>query len=828
MGRRVFQSFCLCSAILRPILARGLICLLNTQKRIWFQVPEFKWIRSEFTLYGYALQQSVQLVYEVSRGQANMIHGDFDEMALEYHRFPKPGKISVEPTKRMQNQRDLSLAYSPGVAAACNAIVADPHEAANLTARANMVGVVTNGTAVLGLGAIGPLAAKPVMEGKGVLFKKFAGIDVFDIELDEKDSDKLIDMICALEPTFGGINLEDIKAPECFIIEAACRERMNIPVFHDDQHGTAITVTAAIRNGLHLVGKSLADVKIVCSGAGAAALACLNLLVSLGATRSNIYVSDIEGVVYKGRKTLMDPYKSEYAQDTDARVLDEVIEGADVFLGLSAPNVLKPKMVVKMAKDPLIMALANPDPEILPEEALKARPDAILATGRSDYPNQVNNVLCFPFIFRGALDVGAREINEEMKIACVEAIAALARAEVSDVVQKAYADQPLNFGPLYLLPKPFDPRLILEIAPAVAKAAMDSGVATRPIDDFDQYRRQLNQFVFRSGQTMAPMFARAKRDPKRVIFAEGEDKRVLQAVQIALDDGLAQPLLVGRADRMASMAKELGLRFSIGGDVEIIDPTDQERQEITWHDYYDLLKRRGVTEEIARVAVRSRQTAIAALAVHRGEADAMICGVYGDYKRHLKHVRDIIPLRHGVRDCSALRCLITSVGTVFFADTNVSYEPSAEEIAEMAILASEEVRRFGIKAKVGLISHSNFGDSVYPSAVKMREAYKLIKQRDPDMEVEGEMHADAALSTFIRHKIFPDTELRGPANLLIMPSIDAAHIAFTTAKVLTDGLSIGPMLIGFEKPCHIVTPSVTVRGIVNMTAIAVADAQGGG
>lgn len=750
---------------------------------------------------------------------------DFEEMALEYHRFPKPGKIAIEPTKRMQNQRDLSLAYSPGVAAACNAIVADVNEAANLTARGNLVGVVTNGTAVLGLGAIGPLASKPVMEGKGVLFKKFAGIDVFDVELNELDPDKLVDMIVALEPTFGGINLEDIKAPECFIIEKACRERMNIPVFHDDQHGTAITVAAAIRNGLLLVEKPLEDVRIVCSGAGAAALACLDILVSLGANRENITVCDIEGVVYEGRKTLMDPYKGRYAIKTDARMLGDVITDADVFLGLSAPNVLKPEMVKTMAKDPLILALANPDPEIRPEDALAVRPDAILATGRSDYPNQVNNVLCFPFIFRGALDVGATEINEEMKVACVEAIAALARAEASDVVQQAYSDETLKFGRQYLLPKPFDPRLIVDVAPAVAKAAMASGVATRPIEDFDEYHRQLNQFVFRSGQTMAPMFARAKREPKRVVFAEGEDERVLQAVQISLDDKMAIPVLVGRADRIAGMIDDMGLRFRIGKEIQVIDPTDQDRQEETWRDYYDVMKRSGVTEEIARVTVRSRQTAIAALAVHRGDADAMICGVYGAYNRHLKHVRDIIPIRDGVHDCSALRCLITSIGTVFFADTNVTYEPTAEEIAEMAILAAEEVRRFGIKAKVGLISHSNFGESVYPSAVKMREAYDLLKEREPDMEIEGEMHADAALSTFIRNRIFPDSDLRGPANLLIMPSVDAAHIAFTTAKVLTEGLSIGPMLIGLHKPCHIVTPSITVRGLVNMTAIAVGDAQ---
>lgn len=750
---------------------------------------------------------------------------DFDEMSLEYHRFPRPGKISVEPTKRLQNQRDLSLAYSPGVAAACNLIVADPGEAANMTSRANLVGVVTNGTAVLGLGAIGPLASKPVMEGKAVLFKKFAGVDVFDIELDELDPDKLVDIVVALEPTFGGINLEDIKAPECFIVEKKCRERMNIPVFHDDQHGTAITVAAAVHNGLHLVSKKIEDIKIVCSGAGAAALACLNLLVSMGADRDNVFVSDIEGVVYEGRKILMDEYKEVYAQKTDARVLDDVIGDADVFLGLSAPGVLTGEMVCKMAANPLVLALANPVPEILPEDALAARDDVVLATGRSDYPNQVNNVLCFPFLFRGALDVGATEINEAMKIACVEAIAALARAEPSDIVQRAYTGESLRFGRGYLLPKPFDPRLIAEVAPAVAKAAMDSGVATRPIDDFTEYRRELNRFIFRSGQTMEPIFASAKRDPKRVIFAEGEDERILQAVQIIADDGLAQPILVGRPDRIADIAKSLGLRVRPGEGFEVIDPTDLKRQDDTWRDYHKLMMRRGVTEQSAKVVIRTRQTAIAALAVHRGEADAMICGVYGSFQRHLKHVRDIIPLRDGVRDCSALRCLITNVGTVFIADTNVTYDPSADEIAEMAILAAEELLRFGVKPKVGLISHSNFGAVDSPSAVKMRDAYKIARERAPDLEIEGEMHADTAMSTIIRNVLFPDSELRGPANLLIMPNIDAAHIAFTTAKVLTEGLSIGPMLIGLSKPVHVVTSSITVRGIVNMTAVAVADAQ---
>lgn len=750
---------------------------------------------------------------------------DFDAMALEYHEFPRPGKISVEPTKRLQNQRDLSLAYSPGVAAACRAIVKTPADAAKLTARSNMVAVLTNGTAVLGLGAIGPLAAKPVMEGKAVLFKKFAGIDVFDIEVDERDPDKLAEIVIALEPTFGGINLEDIKAPECFVVEQKCRQKMNIPVFHDDQHGTAITVAAAISNGLFVVNKKIGDVRIVASGAGAAALACLNLLVAMGAKKKNITVTDIAGVVYEGRKEEMDPYKAAYAIKTKARTLGDVIAGADVFLGLSAPGVLKPEMVRQMARDPLILALANPVPEILPEDARAVRPDAIIATGRSDYPNQVNNVLCFPFIFRGALDAGATTINEEMKVACVQAIAELARAEPSDVVQRAYAGQNLQFGRDYLLPKPFDPRLIGAIAPAVAKAAMDSGVATRPIDDFLDYARRLSQFVFRSGQTMQPIFDRARSEPKRVIFAEGEDERVLQAVKIAIDDKIARPILVGRRERIEHLVRTLGLKLALNRDVQIIDPTDTSRHEGAAKLYYDLMKRSGVTPETAQITVRTRQTAIAALAVNSGEADALICGVYGSFHKHLRHLRDIIGVREGIQDCSALRCLITSVGTVFFADTNVSYDPTAEEVAEMAILAADEVRRFGIKAKVGLISHSNFGASEHPSAIKMRRAYRLVRELAPDIEVEGEMHADAALSTIIRGRIFPDSELRGPANVLIMPNIDAAHIAFTTAKVLTDGLSIGPMLIGMDRPCHIVTPSITVRGLVNMTAIAAVDAQ---
>lgn len=750
---------------------------------------------------------------------------DFDAMALEYHEFPQPGKISVEPTTRLQNQRDLSLAYSPGVAAACRAIVKTPADAARLTARANMVAVLTNGTAVLGLGAIGPLAAKPVMEGKAVLFKKFAGIDVFDIEVDERDPDKLVEIITALEPTFGGVNLEDIKAPECFIVERKCHERMRIPVFHDDQHGTAITVAAAIQNGLFLVGKALSDVRIVTSGAGAAALACLDLLVKMGADKEKIVVSDICGVVCRGREENMDPYKEVYAINAPVCSLDDVIEGADIFLGLSAAGVLKPDMVRKMARDPLILALANPMPEILPEEVRSVRSDAIIATGRSDYPNQVNNVLCFPFIFRGALDIGATVINEEMKIACVEALASLARSKPSDVVQRAYEGQTLQFGRDYILPKPFDPRLITTIASAVAKAGMESGVATRPIDDFTEYRRKLMQFVFRSGQTMRPIFNRACGNIKRIIFAEGEDERVLHAVRIIVDDKIARPVLVGRRTRIEQIVKHLGFLLDLDREVEVIDPMDTTRHEKTARVYYDLLKRRGVTPETAEVTVRTRQTAIAALALINGEADALLCGAYGSFGKHMRHLREIVGVREGVQDCSALCCLITRVGTVFFTDTDVNYDPSAEQIAEMAILSADMVRRFGIKPKVGLVSHSNFGSSENPSAFKMRRAYQRVRELAPELEVEGEMHADVAMSTIIRGRIFPHSELRGPANLLIMPNIDAAHIAFTTAKILTDGLSIGPMLIGMKQPCHVVPPSITVRGLVNMTAIAAVDAQ---
>ena len=750
---------------------------------------------------------------------------DLREAALAYHRLPKPGKLEISATKPLANQRDLALAYSPGVAAACDAIAADPAEAYTLTARGNLVGVVTNGTAVLGLGAIGPLAAKPVMEGKAVLFKKFAGIDVFDIELDALDPQRLIDVVAALEPTFGGINLEDIKAPECFEIEAALRERMNIPVFHDDQHGTAIIVGAAIYNGLRLVGKEIGDVKLVTSGAGAAALACLDLLVSLGIRRENIWVTDIAGVVYEGRTELMDRWKARYAQPTDKRKLGEVIEGADVFLGLSAPGVLKPEMVKKMAAQPIIMALANPVPEIMPEDAKEARDDAIIASGRSDYPNQVNNVLCFPYIFRGALDVGATAINEEMKLACLKAIADLAMKEQSEVVAKAMGGEARSFGPDYIIPSPFDPRLVLEIAPAVAKAAMDSGVATRPIEDFEAYRQNLQRFVFRSGLIMKPLFQRAKEAPKRVIYAEGEDERVLRAVQVVIDEGLAQPILIGRPEVVATRVQRLGLRIRPGIDVPLVNPQDDPRFRTYWQAYHELMQRGGVSPEAAREIVRTRNTVIGALAVRLGDADAMICGTTGRYVRHLDHVTDVIGKAENVLDCSAISLVILPSGSFFIVDTYVTPDPTAEEIAEMTLLAAKHVSRFGLTPKVALLSHSSFGSSNSPSAQKMRKALALLHRRSPDLEVEGEMHADAALNETVRENIFPNSKLKGTANLLVMPTLDAANISFNLVKSLGEGLSVGPILLGLAAPAHILTPSVTARGIVNMSAVAVVDAQ---
>ncbi len=745
--------------------------------------------------------------------------------ALDYHRFPKPGKISVTPTKGLVNQRDLALAYSPGVAAACEEIVRDPAEATQLTSRGNLIGVVTNGTAVLGLGAIGPLAAKPVMEGKAVLFKKFAGIDCFDIELDERDPDKLVDIIAALEPTFGGINLEDIKAPECFYIERKLRERMKIPVFHDDQHGTAIIVGAAVMNGLRVVGKPIEQVKLVCSGAGAAALACLDLLVHVGVKKENIWVSDICGVVWQGRAEQMDDNKARYARVTDARTLGEIIVGADVFLGLSAGKVLKQDMVKQMAARPLILALANPEPEILPDLVKAVRDDAVIATGRSDYPNQVNNVLCFPFIFRGALDVGATQINEAMKLAAVRAIADLAMAEQSEVVTAAYGEQNLNFGPEYLIPKPFDPRLIAQIAPAVAKAAMDSGVATRPISDFDAYRDQLQQFVYHSGLAMKPLFAAAKSGPRRrIVYAEGEEERVLRAVQVVIDEHLARPIVIGRPAVVEKRVAKFGLRMQAGVDFDLVNPESDPRYREYWEEYFRLTQRRGVSMQYAKIEMRRRLTLIGAMMIHRGEADGMICGTFGTHALHLNYVDQVIGRRPGVQHFYAMNMLMLPKRTVFICDTYVNADPSAEQIAEMTVLAAEEVRRFGMVPKVALLSHSSFGTSDSPSASKMRRALGLIQQAAPELEVEGEMHGDAALSEPLRMASFPNSRLKGEANLLIMPTLDAANIAFNLLKTAAgDGITIGPILLGAAKPVHIVTASSTVRRIVNMTALTVVD-----
>jgi malate dehydrogenase (oxaloacetate-decarboxylating)(NADP+) len=746
--------------------------------------------------------------------------------ALEYHRRGAPGKISILPTKQLTNQRDLALAYTPGVAAACNEIVRDPGQAAELTSRQNLVGVVTNGTAVLGLGAIGPLAAKPVMEGKSVLFKKFAGIDCFDIELDERDPAKLIEIIAALEPTFGAINLEDIKAPECFTIERALRTRMKIPVFHDDQHGTAITVGAAVYNGLKVVGKKIEEARLVASGAGAAALACLELLVKLGMPRRNITVTDIKGVVYKGRREEMDPDKELFAIETRARTLDEVITGADIFLGLSAGGVLKPEMVSKMAGRPLILALANPEPEIRPELALAARPDCVIATGRSDYPNQVNNVLCFPFIFRGALDVGATTINTEMELAAVKAIAELAQAETSEQVALAYGIETISFGPEYFIPRPFDPRLIARVAPAVAQAAMDSGVATRPRHDMDAYRESLSQFVYHSGLIMKPLFSAAKKQPRRVVYAEGEDERVLRAVQIAVDEGLAKPILIGRPQVIEQRLERLGLRVRPGKEFELVNPEFDPRYRDYWTTYHQLTERKGVSPEYARVEMRRRHSLIGAMMIHKGEADAMLCGTFGRHALHLHFIDQVIGRRPGVRHYAAMNALILPAHTVFICDTYVTPDPDAENIAEMTLLAAEELKRFGLNAKVALLSASSFGSLNTPSAEKMRRALELINERAPELEVEGEMHGDAALSEEIRLKEFPRSKLRGEANLLVMPTVDAANISFNLLKTAAGGgVTIGPILLGAARPVHILTPSASVRRIVNMTAVAVADAN---
>ncbi len=747
------------------------------------------------------------------------------QAALEYHRHAPAGKLAVIPTKPLATQRDLALAYTPGVGAVCDAIRENPASAAELTSRANLVGVITNGTAVLGLGAIGPLAAKPVMEGKAVLFKTFAGIDVFDIEIEERDPDKLVEIIAALEPTFGGINLEDIKAPECFVVEKKLKERMKIPVMHDDQHGTAIIVGAALSNALRVVGKDIGTVKLVCSGAGAAALACLNILVRLGLKRENVTVCDIEGVVYEGRTKLMDEYKAPYARKTNARTLGQVIEGADVFLGLSAPGVLTAEMVAKMGDKPIVMALANPVPEILPEVVKSVRADAVIATGRSDYPNQVNNVLVFPYIFRGALDVGASTINEAMKLAAVHALAELAYAGTDDRAAAAYGDQQLSFGPDYLIPKPFDRRLILKIAPAVARAAMESGVATRPIADFDAYLERLSGFVFRSGLVMKPIFDRAKAAPKRVVFAEGELRNVLRAVQTVVDEGLAMPIIIGRRAVVNNRIKELDLRIRVGEHVELCDPEDDPRYPEYWRLYHSLLCRRGISPEEAKTVVRTNNTVIAALMVHRGEANAMVCGAAGTYLKHLPHVTDIVGLRPGVDKPSALTLLILDKGTYFISDTHVSAEPSAAELVEQTELAVEEVRRFGVTPKVALLSYSNFGNRPGTSSARVREALAELQRRFPELEVEGEMHGDAAISEEIRSRVFPDSRLKGTANLLIMPSLNAANISFNLLKTLGEGLSVGPMLLGVAQPAHIVTELVTVRGLVNITALAVVDAQ---
>jgi malate dehydrogenase (oxaloacetate-decarboxylating)(NADP+) len=756
---------------------------------------------------------------------------DLRRSALDYHEFPRPGKISINPTKQLSNQRDLALAYTPGVAAACEAIAADPSTVARYTARANLVGVITNGTAVLGLGAIGALAAKPVMEGKSVLFKKFAGIDVFDLEVSERDPDRLIEIIAALEPTFGGINLEDIKAPECFYIERRLRERMKIPVFHDDQHGTAIIVGAAILNGLKVVGKQIERVKLVSSGAGAAALACLDLLVELGLPRSNIYVTDIEGVVYEGRTVLMDAEKARYAQRTAARSLSEAIGDADIFLGLSAGRVLSPQQVVKMAPRPLVFALANPTPEILPEEVRSVRDDAVIATGRSDYPNQVNNVLCFPFIFRGALDAGATTITREMEVAAVHAIAQLAREECSDVVANAYGRSQMVFGPEYLIPKPFDPRLMLRIAPAVAQAAMRSGVASRPLADLDAYRDQLQQFVYHSGTFMKPIFAEAKKAhaagrTTRVVYAEGEEERVMRAAQVVVDEAIARPILIGRAQVIERRLERFGLRMRPGTDFDLVNPEQDPRYRDYWQTYHRMTARRGITEHYARVEMRRRHTLIGSMLVYKGDAEGMICGTFGSSGLHLGYIDQVIGRRADAHIYAAMNILIVPDRLIALADTHVNLDPTAEQVAEITVMAAEQLRRLGISPRAALISHSNFGTSDAPSAVKMREAVELVRARDPQLQVDGEMHADSAVDATIRKSLMPFSTLNGDANLLVCPGIDSANIAYNLLRTISgNNVSVGPILLGCARPVHILTPSATVRRIVNMTALVVLEAQ---
>ncbi|MTE52817.1 NADP-dependent oxaloacetate-decarboxylating malate dehydrogenase [Klebsiella pneumoniae] len=749
------------------------------------------------------------------------------QSALDFHEFPVPGKIQVSPTKPLATQRDLALAYSPGVAAPCLEIEKDPLAAYKYTARGNLVAVVSNGTAVLGLGNIGALAGKPVMEGKGVLFKKFAGIDVFDIEVDELDPDKFINVVAALEPTFGGINLEDIKAPECFYIEQQLRERMNIPVFHDDQHGTAIISTAAILNGLRVVEKNLSDVRMVVSGAGAAAIACMNLLVALGMQKHNIVVCDSKGVIYKDREPNMAETKAAYAVEDDGkRTLDDVIDGADIFLGCSGPKVLTQEMVKKMARAPLILALANPEPEILPPLAKQVRDDAIICTGRSDYPNQVNNVLCFPFIFRGALDVGATAINEEMKLAAVHAIAELAHAEQSEAVASAYGDQDLSFGPDYIIPKPFDPRLIVKIAPAVAKAAMDSGVATRPIANFDAYIEKLSEFVYKTNLFMKPIFSQARKEPKRVVLAEGEETRVLHATQELVSLGLAKPILVGRPSVIEMRIQKLGLQIKAGVDFDIVNNESDPRFKEYWSEYYQLMKRRGITQEQAQRAVISNTTVIGAIMVHRGEADAMICGTIGEYHDHYRVVQPLFGYRDGVSTAGAMNALLLPSGNTFIADTYVNHDPSPEELAEITLMAAESVRRFGIEPRVALLSHSNFGSADCPSASKMRKTLELVKARAPELMIDGEMHGDAALVESIRNDRMPDSPLKGAANILVMPNMEAARISYNLLRVSSsEGVTVGPVLMGVAKPVHILTPIASVRRIVNMVALAVVEAQ---
>lgn len=749
---------------------------------------------------------------------------ELHKSALHYHQYPKPGKLEIKATKPLGTQRDLALAYSPGVAAACEEIASDPQNAALYTARSNLVAVVTNGTAVLGLGNIGPLASKPVMEGKAVLFKQFANIDGVDIEVNQTDPAKLVDVVASLEPSFGAINLEDIKAPECFYVETELQKRLNIPVFHDDQHGTAIIVAAAVLNGLHLVGKSPEKVKVAASGAGAASIACLKLLEGLGIKRENIFVTDAKGVLHTER-TDMDPFKKMYAQDTSARHLSDIVKEADIFLGLSVGNLLSEEMLKTLAPDPLILALANPNPEVDPSLAKKVRPDAIVATGRSDFPNQVNNVLCFPFIFRGALDVGATCINEEMKLACVKAIANLARAELSDIVARAYDGQDMRFGKNYLIPKPFDPRLMIELAPAVAKAAMETGVATRPLEDMDAYTQKLSQHVFRSGLAMRPLFSRAKKAPKRVVYAEGEHESVLRAVQIVVDEKLAKPILIGRRRVVEMRIERYGLRLQPDIDFDLVDPESDERFTRYWQTYHKLMERKGVTPDFAKTVVRTNTTVIGALMVHIGDADAVLCGPVGRYHHHLENIRAIIGLRDGICFPASLSVMVLDQGVFFLTDGYVNPNPSKEQIANLTLLAAEQVFQFGFTPKAALLSHSSFGSSNSPSSLKMREAVAYLHENYPDLEVEGEMHADDALDEKLRQRLFPNSRLKGQANLLVMPCMDTANIGFNLLKSLAGGQPIGPILLGLDHPAHIMTPAITVRGIINMTAIAVVDAQ---